>query len=734
MNKKMMSLSLVLAAALSVNGIAPVRAENDPEPTDGTKKEETVYAFLDAEGGLKSATVSEWLHNDQGLTNVRDESILENIRNIKSDTEPVIDGRSVLWNTADHDLYYQGNTAAALPVTMKVTYKLDGREVHPQDIAGQSGSLEIRIQITNHLESVETISGKTKMISTLMPYAVITDLPTDIFSDVKTEDGILINESKNQMIAFASISGLSETMKSMDTDLLDKIRDKIKDEFVIQAQVKNFEMPSIIMAVTTASEWEDSDLDRSELDELTDGVDDLKSATAELLDGSVRLYDANVEMNDKMGEFQSKYKEFSDGLNTAAASSVELKDGASKLSESAGLMKSQLEAMLSKAHLSDDQLQGLLQKIKASLDELQKASVLMESLGQTLQGLSSMPSAVSQGIKAQASDDMIAAILSQVQTAVSDQVMAGIDAQEINVPLNLDVDALKTSIHQAVKQSLIDSGADEAAAEGTAGALADQVGAQLSNALNGAAEPVKAEVREAMKASAGTGIAAMSSGAAAADRQMIDTIADQTEKTLQSQIDAMSATMQQANQLLQNMTGMLADIDAMIDQLGGYEGLKQMLGGLDQLPEGLNTLRDGTEQLAAGTAVMKDGLDRLNSASGDITDAIRQFKDATQELTDKTGELNDGVDRFSREGIDELSSRVSEAVNDLNDAMDTAKAALDQAQEYHSYAGAPESMKTTVKFVMKTDEVKIPEIKESPTADKKEVKTSFWDRVKNLFH
>ena len=87
-------------------------------------------------------------------------------------------------------------------------------------------------------------------------------------------------------------------------------------------------MPSIILAAAGTSNLEDKEVDRSDLDKLTDGVDDLKDDTAKILDGTVQLHDANIELNDKMGEFRSKYKEFSDGLNTAATSSKELKEGA----------------------------------------------------------------------------------------------------------------------------------------------------------------------------------------------------------------------------------------------------------------------------------------------------------------------------------------------------------------------------------------------------------------------
>ena len=39
------------------------------------------------------------------------------------------DGSSLVWQTTDgQDIYYQGKTTNSLPVSMKVTYKLDGKK------------------------------------------------------------------------------------------------------------------------------------------------------------------------------------------------------------------------------------------------------------------------------------------------------------------------------------------------------------------------------------------------------------------------------------------------------------------------------------------------------------------------------------------------------------------------------------------------------------------------------
>ena len=71
MNKKGSWLTLALSGVLALNLCTPVRAEDKPD--EGTKKEETVYAFLDWQGQLKSATVSEWLHNEQGFRQTADQ-------------------------------------------------------------------------------------------------------------------------------------------------------------------------------------------------------------------------------------------------------------------------------------------------------------------------------------------------------------------------------------------------------------------------------------------------------------------------------------------------------------------------------------------------------------------------------------------------------------------------------------------------------------------------------------
>lgn len=110
------ALALTLAAGMTLPAFAAAKADYS--------KDETVYAVMNADGSIKSTTVSEHLYSASGLSNVTDESTLTDIQNTESDAAFTQDGEKLVWNTDDTDVYYKGNTDKALPITANVTYTL----------------------------------------------------------------------------------------------------------------------------------------------------------------------------------------------------------------------------------------------------------------------------------------------------------------------------------------------------------------------------------------------------------------------------------------------------------------------------------------------------------------------------------------------------------------------------------------------------------------------------------
>ena len=101
-------------------------------------KDETVYVFTDSEGKVSDVIVNEWLKNSDNSEVIQDASTLTDIENVSGDETFEEKSGKLEWQADGSDIYYQGHTDAAPPVSIKVTYTLDGKIVSPEEIAGKS--------------------------------------------------------------------------------------------------------------------------------------------------------------------------------------------------------------------------------------------------------------------------------------------------------------------------------------------------------------------------------------------------------------------------------------------------------------------------------------------------------------------------------------------------------------------------------------------------------------------
>ena len=161
-----------------------------PNNADGkTFKEETVYVMTKANGSNDKIIVSDWLKNPKGLKDLEDVSNLKDIENTKTDEEFDASGNKLTWKTNGGDIYYKGNYSGDLPIEMKVTYTLDGKETKPEDMAGKSGKVTIRYDFTNKAKQTININGKDQQV--YVPFLLTTGsiLDGDIFSNVTIKNG-----------------------------------------------------------------------------------------------------------------------------------------------------------------------------------------------------------------------------------------------------------------------------------------------------------------------------------------------------------------------------------------------------------------------------------------------------------------------------------------------------------------------------------------------------------------
>ena len=348
----MKAAAFMLSAAVWMGSMMPVyAAENtEKEQGDDTKiseektakaseevgKDETVYVKLNADGTKKEVIVSDWLKNPDKTSSIEDSSDLKDIKNVKGDETYSESEGQLLWNSTGSDIYYQGTTDKDLPISVKITYFLDDKQVTPEEIAGKSGKVKIRYEYENHSKTEVTVDGKKETVTT--PFAVVTGiiLPGNAFTNVQVDGGRVISDGSNNIVAGMVFPGLDDSLDLKNSDLTKDIT--LPETLEVTADVENFHI-DLSATVVTSSIFDELGLeDIDTVDELTEALDELSDASTKLVDGSGQLLDGVSQLKDASGEFASgidtlyeKSGELADGLTTLDDSTGQLTEGLNKL-------------------------------------------------------------------------------------------------------------------------------------------------------------------------------------------------------------------------------------------------------------------------------------------------------------------------------------------------------------------------------------------------------------------
>ena len=311
------ALALTLAAGCAMPAFAAVKSS--------FSKSETVYAVMNADGSIKSTTVSEHLYNASGLANVTDKTTLTDIQNTESDAEFTQNGDELVWNTDDTDVYYKGNTDKALPIDVNVTYALDGQEAALEDILGKSGHLTVTVSLKNNETGTVNVNGADRTIVTPLITAVGVILGDDA-SNVTAEHGIIESAAKSSVAAFVTLPGVKDSLSGLLPDEVDAIEDYLQDTVTVEADVEDFTCPQVMVAcaTSTAALGTDNVFDLNSINDLTDGINQLNDAMSQLMDGASQLVDGTSQL-------ASGVLALLDGANTLSSGAATLDDGLGQL-------------------------------------------------------------------------------------------------------------------------------------------------------------------------------------------------------------------------------------------------------------------------------------------------------------------------------------------------------------------------------------------------------------------
>lgn len=320
--KQKMAASLAAGMSVVLSAVPVCAAGSENAGNNAVCKEETVYVNADAAGKQKSVTVSEQLKGIQSTGTVADESILDGIKNIKGDENVSQNGNRLTWQAKGEDIFYQGTTEQELPVSMKTVYILDGKEISPEELDGKNGHLEIRITYENHAKRTVSVKGGEETV--FSPIVLVTGLilPNKTCSDVRIDNGKVINDGDKNIILGVAMPGLKESLGMKEGEAAEILT--IPDTLTISADVEDFSMPSTYtVGLTDVLDEIDPDSFDS-LDELSDSLAKMEDAALELVQGSKEL----SKGADTLG---SRYAEFDQGIDTMQSGIDALDAGAASL-------------------------------------------------------------------------------------------------------------------------------------------------------------------------------------------------------------------------------------------------------------------------------------------------------------------------------------------------------------------------------------------------------------------
>ena len=327
------ALALTLAAGMAL----PAVAASKP----AFSKDETVYAVLEADGSVRSTTVSEHLYHAGGLSSVTDRTTLTDIVNTESDAEFTQNGESLIWNTSDTDVYYKGSTDKPLPLAAAVTYTLDGVEKPLEELLGQSGHLVVTVQLTNQTAETLTVDGKERTI--VMPFVTAVGvLLGQEATNVNAAHGLLESAAKSSVAAFVTLPGVREALDGLLPSGVSALEDYLQDTVTVEADVENLTAPQILIASAASAEalGQGDVFDFGDVSALTDGITQLNDAmqqllsgAAQLVDGAGRLASGSVQLLDGAHQLDSGLGQLVEGLDTLTANNAALTAGAQQVAD-----------------------------------------------------------------------------------------------------------------------------------------------------------------------------------------------------------------------------------------------------------------------------------------------------------------------------------------------------------------------------------------------------------------
>lgn len=617
-------------------------------------KDESVYLISDANGNVNKTIVVDHLKNKDKKDTLEDASNLSDIENVKGKEKFTQSGDKLTWQAGGKDIYYQGTATEEPPVTQKVTYYLDGKEISPEDLAGKSGKVKIRFDYTNTTSYTETVNGEKQTVS--VPFAAITGLVLgDGFENIEVTNGKAEVSNSSSVVLGYALPGLKDSLGIKDGDLDGDVN--IPEYMEMTADVENFSMPAAMTFVVNASDYVSTDgIDTSDLDDM---INDLKDASTQLQDGSKTLAEGTDTLADGLSTLQSNLGTFASGVGTLQSGLKTYTDGVSTLSGGLNTLGNSTGALVSGADKLNSGAGQLASGSATLKDGLKTYTDGASQLNTGLNQLNDNTGSLATGVTS----------LNDGAKTLSDGINA---ANKGAAGVSAGAAQLKTSIDTAK------TGADSLAAGAK---QVDEGVGQLTQSLSDMPETIKTNINKSLEPlnELNVGTLFKTLGYIDTDKITADNVSAAADAAVNNAGDIIDALTNMQNQ---NPSATYNQILVGLSQGKGavsvYSAVNQSVTDsaytVQALKDGSAKVSDGASSLDAGLGRLSDGASELSSGASDLAKGTTQLATGATELQTGTQSLADKLPELTK-GITSLVNGSNELVKN-NDTLNAGATAL----------------------------------------------------------
>ena len=685
-------------------------AKADPDSPD---KEETVHVKADAVGSVTEVTVDNVLHvYDTG--EVSDVSELQEIHNTEGDEDFSQDGSNLAWQNLGSDIKYEGSSDRDVPVGVTVTYWLDGQEIAPQDLAGESGHVKIRFDYENRTSM--TVAVHDKSYNVKVPFVVMTAmvLPEETFGHIEVTNGRCMSfEGQNMVLGYA-IPGLAESLRLNEFEPTEEI--EIPSYVEVECDAQDFEL-SFTATVATNGLFKDiKDDDLDDIDELTDNMKELNDATSEMVDGAGKLLEGTETFESGLTEYvsavsqvSSGMSQLSDGIAQLSDNKGKLYDGSAALSQGLAKLEESLPESLTVAGLTGDQkLEDILNALAADAKVLADAMVTLKGENEWEKVFEDMSSYVtlvqSSYMGAETELAQAEAEYENLSESIADSVSAA--ANEIGEAAGSTATSAANDRISEIVSSLDFSEASLTPEQEEM--IRNQIAEDLSD-IDISGNVSEAVTADAMSRIESTVLSVEEKRMAhiKAAKACLDQITEAAESNKEA-IEALDAeTIQKAADDMKKQFLALTEYTDDMDKLeGSVQSIRKMYsdlkGGIDQLSTGSGQLTEGISQFNSGIDALYSGAVLLTQGTSALESYGSPLLEGASALTEGMSALHEGIKTFDEEAIQELTDLAGDDLLNLSSRIRAIKIC---DTSYQTFSGLAPGMKGSVKFIIETEEI-----------------------------